>query len=224
MKIYHEAFTPPYDMGSEMTDCSLEIIQSHAEEGIKIRETFFRNYAQALQKAALKSAEAIASGGKVLFCGNGGSAADSQHLAAEFVNRFMFDRPALPAIALTTDSSVLTAIGNDASFAQIFARQVEALGHKNDILVAISTSGNSPNILEALNVAHKKELFCIGLTGLGGGEMSKACDIIFSVPTRQTPLIQEIHISAGHLLCRLVDYFLFENVSCLMPFLKAKQN
>ncbi len=207
-----------------MTDRSLEIIQSHAKNGIEIREIFFQNNAEILQRAALKSAEAIALGNKILFCGNGGSAADSQHLAAEFVNRFLIDRPALPAIALTTDTSIITAIGNDSSFTQIFTRQVEALGNKGDILVGFSTSGNSPNILEALRTAHKKGLFCIGFSGLGGGEMAKFCDILFSVPSQKTPLIQEIHISAGHLLCQLVDYFLFENVSCLKPFLKSKQN
>ena len=147
-----------------MGDSALKIIARHAAEGARLREEFFRQRGDTLREAALEAAAAIASGGKILFCGNGGSAADAQHLAAEFVNRFLMDRPALPAIALTTDSSALTAIGNDMGYHEVFARQVEALGRPGDMLVAISTSGNSPNVLRALETAGRGGLFTVGLS------------------------------------------------------------
>ena len=162
-------------------------------------------------------------GGQILLCGNGGSAADAQHLAAEFVNRFLMDRPALPALALSTDTSALTAIGNDLDFSQIFARQVEALGRKGDLLVGISTSGNSANVLAALQTARRTGLFTVGLTGQGGGGMAPLCHILLETPTRHTPLVQELHIAAGHLFCQLTDYYLFENVTALTPYFQSDQ-
>ena len=138
-----------------MKDSALEIIARHAQDGARLREEFFRAQASDLREAALRAALCLAGGGKILLCGNGGSAADAQHLAAEFVNRFLMDRPALPALALSTDTSALTAIGNDLDFSQIFARQVEALGRKGDLLVGISTSGNSANVLAALQTVHR---------------------------------------------------------------------
>ena len=167
--------------------------------------------------------QSFASGGKLLVCGNGGSAADAQHLAAEFVNRFLMDRPALPALALSTDTSALTAIGNDLDFSQIFARQVEALGLKGDLLVGISTSGNSANVLAALQTARRTGLFTVGLTGQGGGGMAPLCHILLETPTRHTPLVQELHIAAGHLFCQLTDYYLFENVTALTPYFQSDQ-
>jgi len=160
------------------------------------------------QKLSLLAAEvkrALAAGGKVMFCGNGGSAADSQHLAAEFVGRFQKERKGLPAIALTVDTSILTAVGNDYGYARVFARQVEALGQKGDVLVAISTSGNSQNVLEAVALAKQRGIFTAGFTALGGGKMAQACDLCLAVPDKVTARAQEIHILLGHILCELVD-------------------
>jgi len=146
---------------------------------------------------------------KILLAGNGGSAADSQHIAGELVNRFYFDRPGLPAIALTTDSSVLTAIGNDHGFSRVFARQIEALGNNGDVFVGISTSGNSPDIIEALKTCKEKKILTIGLTGLSGGLMKGMCDICICVPSEETPRIQEVHILIGHIICSIVEEDLF---------------
>lgn len=146
---------------------------------------------------------------KILLAGNGGSAADSQHIAGELVNRFYFDRPGLPAIALTTDSSVLTAIGNDHGFSRVFARQIEALGNNGDVFVGISTSGNSPDIIEALKTCKEKHILTIGLTGLKGGLMKGMCDICICVPSEETPRIQEVHILIGHIICSIVEEDLF---------------
>lgn len=157
------------------------------------------------------------------FCGNGGSAADAQHLAAEFVNRFMIERPPLPAIALTTDTSALTAIANDYSFDQVFSKQVRALGRPGDVLVGISTSGNSPNVCEALKVALENGMVTVGLGGGSGGAMLQYSHHALIVSDTRTPLIQEIHATIGHLLCGLVDYYLFEAVAELEPFLGAEQ-
>lgn len=202
-----------------MHDTALETIAAHAAAGARLREEFFRLRAEDLRQAALRTAACLAGGGKVLFCGNGGSAADAQHLAAELVNRFLMDRPALPGLALTTDTSALTAIGNDLDFRRVFARQVEAFGRRGDVLVGISTSGNSPNVLAALEAARKAGLHTLGFTGNGGGAMAPLCDILLDVPHAGTPLIQETHIAAGHLLCQLTDYYLFENVAALQPLL-----
>ena len=206
-----------------MSDAALDIIARHAAEGARLREEFFCLRGEALRVAALEAAAAIAGGGKLLFCGNGGSAADAQHLAAEFVNRFLMDRPALPAIALTTDTSALTAIGNDMGYDEVFARQVEALGRPGDLLVAISTSGNSPNVVRALEVATKGGLFTVGLTGGGGGRMRGLCRILLDTPAASTPLVQELHIAAGHLFCQLADHYLFENAAALAPLLATRR-
>lgn len=205
-----------------MKDTALELIAQHAHDGALLREDFFRAQAWKLRDAALQAAVRLARGGKILLCGNGGSAADAQHLAAEFVNRFLMDRPALPALALSTDSSALTAIGNDCDFSQVFSRQVEALGRRGDFLVGISTSGNSPNVVAALQTAAQAGLFTLGLSGRGGGEMAPFCRILLEVPSKHTPLIQEMHIAAGHLFCQLTDYYLFENVTALTPYLQSE--
>ena len=152
---------------------------------------------------------ALARGNKVLLCGNGGSAADAQHLAGELVSRFMFDRPGLPAFALTTDSSVMTAIANDYGYEHVFARQVEAVGTKGDVLIALSTSGRSPNILAALRTAREKGIATIGFTGRTGGDMPSLCDIVCRVPADETPKIQEGHIVVGHIVCGVVERTLF---------------
>lgn len=206
-----------------MTDKAIQSITQHAEAGAELRLRFFADQAAHIANVALRLAAALAKGNKLLICGNGGSAADAQHMAAEFVNRFLMDRPPLPAIALTTDSSILTAIGNDFGFDQVFSKQVAALGKAGDILLAISTSGSSKNVLLAIEEAKKLGVLCIGLTGRGGGAMAACCDILIDVESGHTPLIQEIHITVEHLLCELTDYFLFKNVAALTPYLNGEK-
>lgn len=202
-----------------MQNTAIETIVKHAETGAVLRQNFLAGNAEKIARIALRMALALARGNKILFCGNGGSAADSQHLAAEFVNRFLMDRPPLPAVALTTDTSILTAIGNDFGFEEVFSKQVHALGVSGDILVAFSTSGNSGNIIAALKAARGRSLVTVGLTGAGGGKMAGLCDHLLAVDERSTPLVQEIHITIGHLFCELTDYYLFENVAALSPYL-----
>lgn len=162
-----------------------------------------------LETIAEVCVDSLHSNGKIMFCGNGGSAADSQHLAGELVSRLNFDRPGLAAVALTTDSAVMTAVGNDYGYEQLFARQIEALGREGDVLVAASTSGNSPNVLEALKAAREKGIATVGLTGNDGGEMTGLCDYLIIIPSRETPKIQEGHIVLGHVLCGLIETTMF---------------
>jgi len=162
-----------------------------------------------VEQALAISVQALKAGHKILFAGNGGSAADAQHWAGELVSRFYFDRPGLPGIALTTDTSILTAIGNDYGYDYVFARQVEALGQEGDVLFAISTSGNSKNIVRAIDAARAKGLKVVGFTGHGGGAMASSCDICFRVPSAETPRIQEGHEALGHLLCALIEVEMF---------------
>jgi len=152
-------------------------------------------------------------GNRTLIAGNGGSAADAQHIAAEFVSRFYFDRPGLSSIALTTDSSILTAIGNDYGYERVFARQIEAHGIRGDVFIAISTSGNSRNIIEALKTCKKKGIITIGFTNKTGGNMSRYCDFCIRIPATETPRIQEAHILIGHIICYIVEKYLFRNES-----------
>jgi D-sedoheptulose 7-phosphate isomerase len=166
--------------------------------------------AQAIKDAAETCAVCLRAGGTLLFCGNGGSAADAQHLAAEFVGRYLRERDAWAAIALSTNTSALTAIGNDYGFDQVFARQVAAHGRPGDVLVAISTSGNSPNVLRAVEVARERGLTVIAMTGRDGGRIGDAADVHINVPTTATPRVQEGHILAGHVLCALVEDALCE--------------
>lgn len=163
-----------------------------------------------LETAAKACIDCIKSGNKILLAGNGGSAADAQHIAGELVCRFAFDRSGLPAIALTTDTSVLTAIGNDYGYEYLFSRQVQAYGQKGDVLIAYSTSGKSPNILTALQEARSRGLICIGLTGNLGGPMGKFCDCLLEVPSSDTPKIQEGHLVLGHILCGMVENAIFK--------------
>lgn len=162
-----------------------------------------------VQSVAEAAVAALRRGNKILFCGNGGSAADAQHWAGELVSRFNYDRPGLAAVALTTDTSILTAIGNDYGYEHLFARQVEALGAAGDMLIAISTSGRSPNVLAALRAARAKELVTVGLTGVNRGEMEALCEVLLSVPSMQTPRIQECHEVIGHTLCMLIEQQMF---------------
>jgi len=187
-----------------------EIIKRSYEEGIKTKECFFKKNIGLLTLASKIISETFKSGGKLLIIGNGGSAADAQHMAAEFVNRFVIERPPLPAIALTTDTSILTSIGNDYDFDQIFSKQVKALGKEGDVLLAISTSGNSPNVLKAVKTATEEGIKTIGLTGKDGGKMSNTVDVHLNVDSNVTARIQEVHITACHIICELVDYRLFQ--------------
>ncbi len=198
-----------------------ELIKQHAEEGARLRLEYFAARADHIDTAAKHMAVAIGRGGKLLLAGNGGSAADAQHWAGEFVNRFIIDRPPLPAMALSTDTSVLTAIGNDFGYEQVFSKQVEAFGKPGDVLLVMSTSGNSPNILEAAKVARRKNMVIIALTGAGGGQLGSLCDLLLDVPHSHTPIIQEIHATIGHLLCALTDHYLFENVMAIKAQLEA---
>lgn len=183
-----------------------KIIRQRFEEHLEVANTVMQsNILQQIERIAAKVKEALANGNKVLFCGNGGSAADSQHLAAEFVGRFQKERQGLPAIALTVDTSILTAVGNDYGFDRVFARQVEALGQKGDVLVGISTSGNSPNVVKAVELAKEKGIYCVGMTATGGGHLAELCDECIAVPAQVTARAQEMHILIGHILCELVD-------------------
>ena len=152
----------------------------------------------------------LQTGNKLLFAGNGGSAADCQHMAGEYVSRFLIDRNGLPAIALTTDTSILTAIGNDYGYEMVFSRQIEALGRKGDLLFAYSTSGNSQNILKAVEIAKKMGISVVGMTGLNRGKLDTMCDFIFKTPSKRTPQIQEGHLIAGHAICALVEKQFFQ--------------
>ena len=163
-----------------------------------------------VQAAANACITSLQQGGKILLAGNGGSAADAQHIAGEFVSRFAFDRPGLPAIALTTDSSILTSIGNDYGYEKLFSRQVQAHGNRGDIFIGYSTSGNSPNIIRAFEEAHSRGLISIGLTGNRGGVMQLLCDYLIEVPSSDTPKIQEGHLVVGHILCGLVESAIFK--------------
>jgi len=166
-------------------------------------------------------AVALGAGRKLLLAGNGGSAADAQHIAGEFLSRLNYDRAPTAAIALTTDSSVLTAIGNDYGYERVFERQVRGLGQEGDVLLAISTSGRSPNILRAIAAGRELGLVTIGLTGSTGGEMAALCDLCLHAPSDSTPLIQQIHITAGHVICGLVEERLFPRTDTSRPHAAA---
>jgi len=175
----------------------------------EVLRTFGRQCSGPVVALAECTAAAIRAGGKVLVFGNGGSAADAQHLAAEFVNRFRIDRPPLPALALTTDSSALTAIGNDFGFDQVFDKPLRALARAGDVVIGITTSGTSPNVVRALESARELGCVCVGLTGADGGPLEFLCRYLFRVPSRVTPRVQECHIAWVHAYCDAVDRVLF---------------
>ncbi|MBF7042051.1 D-sedoheptulose 7-phosphate isomerase [Campylobacter volucris] len=192
-------------------------IKSHFADSIKVKDEILNdeNLINLIKKAALMIIQAYKNGNKTLLAGNGGSAADAQHIAGEFVSRFYFDRPGIASIALSTDTSILTAIGNDYGYENLFARQVQAQGNKGDVFIGISTSGNSKNILKALEICKEKEILSIGLSGASGGAMNELCDICIKVPSSCTPRIQESHILIGHILCAIVEEELFgKGFSC----------
>lgn len=179
-------------------------------ESNRVKETFVNENLARLVNIVNVVTAALKAGNKILIFGNGGSAADAQHLAAEFVNRFIIERPPLPAIALTTDSSVLTSIGNDYDFSEIFAKQIRAIGQPGDIAWGISTSGNSSNVLKGLELAKKMGLVTVAFTGRDGGGIAKIADYSINVSSNVTARIQEAHITAGHALCELIDIKLFQ--------------
>jgi D-sedoheptulose 7-phosphate isomerase len=186
-----------------------EVVALSFREGAELRLKMADVMAAPIHEAAMQIADAFKSGGKVLLFGNGGSAADAQHIAAEFVNRFLIERPPLPAISLSTDTSVLTSIANDYSYDEVFAKQLKGIGRKGDVAVGISTSGSSANVVKAFRVARKLGIFTVALTG-EGGKLASLADISLAVPSRSTPRIQEAHIAVGHVLCDLVDRILFQ--------------
>jgi D-sedoheptulose 7-phosphate isomerase len=179
------------------------------EESIGLKARYFGEQGEKVLDAARLLVEVFQAGGKVLIFGNGGSAADAQHLAAEFVNRFQVERPPLAALALTTDTSILTAVANDYDFKQVFAKQVRALGRPGDLAWGISTSGNSPNVVAGLDAARELSMKTLAFSGGAGGPVAAAADLALTVPSRNTPRVQEVHITIGHVLCDLVDYLLF---------------
>ncbi len=183
--------------------------QEAVEESTSLKKRFAAEQGDTVVAAARKIAEVFKAGGKVLLFGNGGSAADAQHLAAEFVNRFQVERPPLAALALTTDTSILTAVANDYDFLQVFAKQVRALGCPGDLAVGISTSGNSPNVVAGLAVAREMGMATLALSGRDGGPVAAVADLALIVPSQNTPRVQEVHITIGHVLCDLVDFILY---------------
>jgi len=192
-----------------MQDQILKLIQASIDVKLKVLEN------KELQDTVARSVSALVTafrnGNKVLFCGNGGSAADAQHLAAEFSGRFYTDREALPAEALHVNTSYMTAVANDYSYDVVYSRMVQGIGRKGDVLVALSTSGNSTNIVKALEVAKEKDMVTIGFTGATGGKMKDICDLLINVPSTDTPRIQESHILLGHIICQLVEEQYFAN-------------
>jgi D-sedoheptulose 7-phosphate isomerase len=189
---------------------NLREIELHLLESAEIKRQTATKCAASIAQVGVIIAGAFSAGGKLLLCGNGGSAADCQHMAAEFVSRLsrQFDRRALPALALTTDTSFLTALSNDYGFEGVFERQVEAFGNAGDVLIAISTSGNSPNVLRAVEAAKRKSIRTVALTGNSGG-LATLADVAISVPSTNTQYIQETHIAVEHVLCELVESTLF---------------
>jgi D-sedoheptulose 7-phosphate isomerase len=188
----------------------MRIIES-LTESIEVKQKILTNsfLISEIRKVAVACTNAFSRGNKVLLCGNGGSAADAQHLAAEFAGRFYYDRPPLPAEALHVNTSYLTAVANDYSFDEVYARMVRASGRKGDVLIGLSTSGNSPNIIRAFEVAREMNLTTVGFTGETGGNLAGLCDFLINVPSVDTPRIQESHITVGHIICELVESTLF---------------
>lgn len=186
------------------------IIQRSLQDSLRIKEKFILEHADRIKELAAWIAEAFGRSGKLLIFGNGGSAADAQHIAAEFVNRFIIERPPLPALALTTDTSILTSISNDYDYSEVFAKQIRALGCEGDIALGISTSGNSPNVVKGLEVSREMGIKTVALAGKDGGRIAGVADLAFVVSSDHVPRVQEAHGLFGHILCELVDYILFQ--------------
>ena len=187
-----------------------EIIKKAFKEGTQVKEQFLKENLGQIVKVVHAITSALKKGNKILLFGNGGSAADAQHLAAEFINRFLIERPPLPAIALTTDTSVITSIGNDYDFSQIFEKQIRALGQAGDIAWGLTTSGVSPNVVKGFEAAKKSGLVTVALTGRDGGHVAPMVDYCLNVASSSVPRIQEVHTAVGHIICEMVDYRLFQ--------------
>ncbi len=189
------------------------ILQHTLENSIQLKQTLLNNQEllQKLEDLVTLTASCFKAGGRVYFCGNGGSAADAQHLSAELSGRYYFDRPPLPSEALHVNSSYVTAVANDYGYEEIFARAIKAFGKKGDILIGLSTSGNSKNVIKAFEVAHSIGMHIVAFTGEGGGKMSALADTLFAIPSKDTPRIQEVHMLLGHTLCQGVEEQLFGN-------------
>ena len=191
-----------------------KIIAASIADSISVKQSILADvtFQQKIEQAAQVCITTFRKGGKVLFCGNGGSAADAQHIAAELSGRFYTDRPPLYAEALHVNTSYVTAVANDYGYDEVFARMVQAAGRTGDVLVAISTSGNSSNILKTIDVAKEQGMTVIGLTGASGGKMHDLCDVLLNVPSSDTPRIQESHILIGHIICQIIESEMFEKV------------
>ena len=191
----------------------MEFIKNYIEKSIETKRNILENEKtiSQIRDVSLVIAESLKNGGKVLICGNGGSAADSQHIAAEFVNRFYYDRPGLAAMALTVDTSILTAIGNDYGYEKIFSHQVQAYAKKGDVLIGISTSGSSKNVVNAILEAKNKGVYTVGLTGEKKRLIFDNADVTINIPSAETPIIQESHIMTGHIICALVEKLMFSD-------------
>ncbi|HEY4901944.1 MAG TPA: D-sedoheptulose 7-phosphate isomerase [Candidatus Sulfotelmatobacter sp.] len=198
---------------SQTSDSMRALIQERIQSSIATKQKLLADsvFEEQVALVAAKIVESLRRGGKVFFFGNGGSAADAQHLAAEFTGRYLKERRPLPALALSVNSSSLTAIGNDYGFEQVFARQLEALGKEGDVAVGITTSGNSPNVVKALEMARTKSIFAVALTGAAGEKADKVADCAICIPSKETPRIQECHILTGHLICEIVEAEMFGN-------------
>lgn len=181
------------------------------KESIAVKQKFVDENIDTILDVSKLLAETLNRGSKLLLFGNGGSASDASHIAAEFVNRFQRERPAFPALALNTDMAVLTSIANDYDYSNIFVRQLKAFAQDGDVVIAISTSGNSPNVLKAVDAAKSKKLKTIAFTGAKGDKLASRCDYVFAVPSSNTPRVQETHIVLGHVLCQMVEEILFES-------------
>ena len=191
-------------------DSEMNYIKQSICDSIAVKQAILANESllTTIKNVANVSTDALRRGNRILLAGNGGSAADAQHIAAEFVSRFMYDRPGLPSMALTTDTSMLTAIANDYGFEQLFVRQLEANARTGDVFIGITTSGNSPNVLRAFEICRGLGIISVGLAG-NGGKIQSMCDYLISVPSDSTPRIQEAHITIGHIICGLVEVALF---------------
>jgi D-sedoheptulose 7-phosphate isomerase len=179
-------------------------------ESVKIKERFVEENTETIEEVARLIAGVFNDGGKLILFGNGGSSTDASHIAAEFVGRYRRERPGLPAIALNTDTAILTALANDYDYSEVFSRQLKALANEGDVVIAISTSGNSPNIIKAIDVAKRKKLKTVAFTGAKGEKFASKVNYAFVVPSQDTPRIQETHITLGHVLCQMVEEILFE--------------
>lgn len=204
-----------------MPQRAIQYVLKHSAAGAALREAFFSQEAAAIDKIAIHMAIVLAKGHKILLCGNGASAAIAQLMASQFVNRFQLDRPALPAVALTADSSVITAIAGNHGLDHIFAKQIMAMGAPGDMLVAITSSVSCANIINALDAARSRNLISLCITCRDGAEEAEHSDLSINVPHQNVPIIQELHLAIGNMLCALTDHYLFENVAALKPHLEA---